>query len=350
MKLANVWVVESGWGNAGGSLAAFDLWVEPTGWTLTDAEEPSVERVWPWAVIGGLQVVRGAGKTPDGHPGTALDVIVNGWPVRILVSSQDLANETIAMLGAFAPVDHPLRATPRVTKESSLRRLSDAGRRYAGEPVRARPAFLLSAGATRLRSALVVVVVLGVTVAVASIAGVATSAQTTTTLGSVSGHDTTTAPHGLGSEPPSTGGTAPGQVPGSSTAPTSSPPALAASTRRKANARGSARRSSKAAATQATTTAKPTSTTTKAATTTKPATTTTVKATPTTQAPTTTGAPRPTTTTTRARRPPPTTQPPVTTTEAPPTTQPPVTTTEAPTTTQPPVATTSLLKLIVPFL
>ena len=69
MKLANVWVVEGGSGTAGGSLAAFDLWVEPTGWTLIDAEEPSVERVWPWAVIGGLEVVRGAGKTPDGCPG-----------------------------------------------------------------------------------------------------------------------------------------------------------------------------------------------------------------------------------------------------------------------------------------
>jgi len=64
-----------------------------------------------------LEVVRGAGKTPDGRPATALDVIVNGWPVRILVASQELPHETIAMLGAFAPVGHPLRASLRVTQE-----------------------------------------------------------------------------------------------------------------------------------------------------------------------------------------------------------------------------------------
>ena len=104
MKLANVWVVEGGSGNAGASFAAFDLQVEPTGWTLTDAEEPTVERLWTWQTIGGLEVVRGAGKTPDGRPATALDVIVNGWPVRLLVPTEDLPNETIAMLGAFAPV------------------------------------------------------------------------------------------------------------------------------------------------------------------------------------------------------------------------------------------------------
>ena len=122
------------------------------------------------------------GKTPDGRPATALDVIVNGWPVRVLIPTQDLPNETIAMLGAFAPVGHPLRASLRVKREPAFRRFTDAGRRITGERLRARPAFLLSAASTRLRSALVVGLVLVVTVAVASIAGVATSAQAPATV------------------------------------------------------------------------------------------------------------------------------------------------------------------------
>ena len=230
MKLVNVWVVEGGWGNGSASFSAFDLRVEPTGWTLVDAEEPSVERQWSWQAMGGLEVVRGAGKTPDGRPATALDVIVNGWPVRVLVPSQDLTNETIEMLGAFAPVGHPLRASPKVKRESSLRRLSDAGRQFAGTRLRHRPVFLLSAASTRLRSALVVGVVLLVTVVVASIAGVATSAQTTTTTPpqAASGHGTT-APRDAGSVPDPTGDSPSAQVPGSSSAPTSVSPAVAAS-------------------------------------------------------------------------------------------------------------------------
>ncbi len=141
MKLANVWVVEGGFGDASRNLAPFDLNVDPTGWTLTDVDEPTVERQWSWPVIGGLEVVRGAGRTPDGRPATALDVIVNGWPVRILLPSQDLPTETIAMLGAFAPVGHPLRASLRVTREPALRRFSEASRRYAGSDCGPAPPF-----------------------------------------------------------------------------------------------------------------------------------------------------------------------------------------------------------------
>ena len=129
-EASNVWVVEGGSGPATGQFAAFELRVEPAGWTLIDAEEPTVERLWSWDTIGGLEVVRGAGKTPDGRPATALNVIVNGWPVRVLVPAADLPNETVAMLGAFAPIGHPLRSSVHVTRQSAAQRFSEAGRRF----------------------------------------------------------------------------------------------------------------------------------------------------------------------------------------------------------------------------
>jgi hypothetical protein len=367
VKLANVWVVEGGLGDPSPSVAAFDLRVEPTGWTLTDVDEPTIERLWSWAAIGGLEIVRGAGQTPDGRAATALDVIVNGWPVRILVPSQELPNETIAMLGAFAPVGHPLRASLRVTRVPALKRLSEVSRRYVAGRVRARPAFLLSAASTRLRSALVIGVVLLVTAVVASIAGVATSAQTTTTSDADAAQGTT-APHSSG---PAPGGTSSSQASGTSSTPTSVRPAVAAgsastagvttSTKAKSGARHPAKGGS----------ATPT-TPSKASTTTRPPSDTTNSVPATDSGPTTTAAPGsttttrprrpPTTTTTRPRRPPTTTtrppdttttpattQPPPTTTAPPPTTTapPPTTTQPSPTTTQAPVAMATLLFITI---
>ena len=71
MKLSNVWVVEGVSGNPAATVAAFALEVGPDGWRLSDTEQPSFERQWSWETIGGLEVVRGAGKTPDGRPATA---------------------------------------------------------------------------------------------------------------------------------------------------------------------------------------------------------------------------------------------------------------------------------------
>ncbi|MGD0381353.1 MAG: hypothetical protein ABSC30_15375 [Acidimicrobiales bacterium] len=333
----SVWVVEGGSSYALGSYAAFDLRVDPNGWTLIDTTGTSVERLWSWDTIGGLEVVRGVGKTPDGRPATALDVIVNGWPVRVLIPTQDLPNETIAMLGAFAPVGHPLRASLRVKREPAFRRFTDAGRRITGERLRARPAFLLSAASTRLRSALVVGLVLAVTVAVASIAGVATSAQAPGPVKVAARNPTTT--KGTGSVP-ATGDNPSAQVPATSSAITT-PPAVAASGAQvtagaTSTTKAPAKKSSKKSTKKATTTK--TTTTTKAAVATKPITGTTGPTSqptaPGTTPPTTPGTVA-TTTTTRPRRPPTTT-----TTQSPsPTTtrprRPPTTTTQpAPTTTQ----------------
>ncbi len=344
MKLLNVWVVEGGSSPAIGQFAPFELRVEPAGWTLTDAEEPTVERLWSWDTIGSLEVVRGAGKTPDGRPATALNVIVNGWPVRVLVPAADLPNETLAMLGAFAPIGHPLRSNVRVSHESAARRFSDAGRRFVAERRRAGPVFLLSAASTRLRSALVVGLVLVVTVVAASIAGVATSAQAPHKAASTatSGAPPTTEHPGMVTDPAAaTSSTAPAATSSSTPASTSTPSSTVAGS--KGAAKGKVTRVvTRKPATAASGSTKSTSVSTRPPSTTSPPTTRPTSPTTPTTAPATTVAPTttttrprrsPTTTTTRPRRPP--------TTTAPPTTQPPPTTTQA-------SATTGVVSIPVP--
>ena len=144
MKLPNVWVVEGEPGNAGASFAPFDLRVEPPGWTLTDAEEPTVERLWPWEAMGGLEVVRNVGRTPDGRPATLLELIVNGWPVRVLVPTEDLSNQAVAMLGAFAPPGHPLRVSLRVKRATALGRLAAASSAQVRSRLHGNPVLLRS--------------------------------------------------------------------------------------------------------------------------------------------------------------------------------------------------------------
>ncbi len=319
MKLASVWVVEGRAGDPGGSLAAFGLQVEPAGWTLIDAEEPTVERVWPWEAIGGLEVVRGAGRTPDGRPATLLELIVNGWPVRVVVPTEELPAQTIAMLGAFAPFGHPLRAHVRVKRAPPSRRLSTASLAFMGSRLRAGKESLSSLSTTRARAAVIAGLVLVATVIAASIAGVATSAQSP---GTVHGHSATQ------SNDPAAGAPSSSQAQGITSGPTTTPPAVAASG-------GSGTGATPALATTSTTkpsstkktTTKKTTATTKATTTTKPAVATSPASSPTTPAPAPTTpapapttpapaptTPAPTTTTTRAPRPPTTTTVPVTTT------------------------------------
>jgi hypothetical protein len=222
VKLLNVWVVEGDWGSPDATFAEFGLRVESDGWTLTDTEQSIVERQWSWDNIGGLEVVRGAGRTPDGRSATALDVVVNGWPVRLLVPTEEMPVETITMLGAFAPLGHPLRGNPRVKGTMTTQRWSEAGWRFASLHLPARPAFLRGVGATRLGAALVVVLVLVATVVGASIAGVATSAEPTTT---GPGHAT---PQGTGSNTSRDGSSSSSQASGTSSSSTAGP-ALAAS-------------------------------------------------------------------------------------------------------------------------
>jgi len=296
VKLSNVWVVEGAFGNGGaGSLAPFDVNVDATGWTLHYAEEPMAERAWPWSVIGGLTVVRGAGHTPDGRPATALDVIVNGWPVRIIVPTQDMPNETVAMLGAFAPVGHPLRASPRVTRQPVLRRLSAVGRRSRPDWLGGRPVLSRSGDWTRLRWVLVGVVVLGLTVAVAEIAGVATNGPAPKQPPVAAAAHSTTVPHDSGSTPGPTGVTSSSQPPAPTSTSTTAPSAATSTSVKPAVAASSAKQGTTATTAKGTTTTKPST-----ATTGPGATTPTVPA-PTTASTITTVAP--TTTTTRGRRP-----------------------------------------------
>jgi hypothetical protein len=322
LRLEKVWVVEGGFGTAAPEFAAFQLRVEPAGWTLTDAEEPTVERLWTWDSIGGLEVVRGAGKTPDGRLATALDVIVNGWPVRVLVPTGDLPNETIAMLGAFAPVGHPLRTAVMVRREPAWQRFSETSRRFAGDRGRWSPVFLRSPGTSGVRAAVVVGLVLVATVVAASIAGVATSAQTTT---SIAGRNTATS--GVTDPAPASTGVNPSAgapTTGATTTPTTAAvaPAVAAASASSTTTRPAAKKSSTKSTTtttkakKATTTKSPTTTKAPGLTPTGPAPTSPTPTSPTPTSPTPT-SPTPTnatTTTTRPRRPPPTTTSPTTTT------------------------------------
>ncbi len=308
MKLPNVWVVEGEAGPAGASFAGFDLRIEPAGWTLGDAQEPSVERLWPWEAMGGLEVVRNAGRTPDGRPATLLELIVNGWPVRVLVPTHDLPNQTVAMLGAFAPLGHPLRVSLRVKRATAWERLSAAGRARVRSRLRGSPVFLRSPSASGLRSALVVVLVLVATVVAASIAGVATSAPPSAGNDRLAGGGSDAVPVGSTTSQASSTSQAPSTAP-----PTSNSPAVAASSGAPASSSTAVKATTTSVKSSSTTkpkTVTKSSSTTKPTATTKPATTagssvTTGPSSTTGPSPTTSAAP--TTTTTRVQRPPPTT-------------------------------------------
>jgi hypothetical protein len=336
VKFANVWVVEGGSGNSGEMLGTFDLRVERSGWTLTDVEDPTIERLWTWETIAGIQVARNAGKTPDGRSATSLDVIVNGWPVCLLIPTDDLPNAKVVALGAFAPVGHVVRDNPHPIRVLALskwpgdsRRRVEAGVSTVLESLRNRR----TAGIGAVTLALVVV---GALVA-AVLSGVAGSAPAKATA-----HDGTGGT-GTGSASTTVAGPASTSAPTIAALPTFPAPIFAASGAASSggpklrvtgrpvsnNPAGQPSRTTTPATAAAngtaptTTTIKVTGTTT--TTTTRATTTTTTRPRPTT----TTTRPRPTTTTTRPRPTTTTTEPPTTTTTQATTT----TTTEPPTTT-----------------
>jgi len=107
VRLASVWVVDGEPGDKSEAVGAFDLRVEPGGWTLTDPAVPGVERQWPWDDIGGLTLA-GAAETPDGRGGTSLEVIVNGWPVHLVVPTDEFPGPGVRSLAALAPPGHVL--------------------------------------------------------------------------------------------------------------------------------------------------------------------------------------------------------------------------------------------------
>jgi hypothetical protein len=335
-------VVESGEGHRDAGAAQFDLRVESDGWTLTDPDQSVVERQWSWETIGGLEVVRGIGKTPDGRSATALDVIVNGWPVRLVVPTEDMTVHVITMLGAFAPLGHPLRGSPRVKGTSSWQRRWTVVQGYARSrlPARprfipARPRFLEGIGSPGVRPALVVGVLLVVTAVGASIAGVAISAAPTSATPGHKGQKGT-------DSVATAGGGSSSQVQGTSSSPGSASPAPAASgggggsgapalivVRPRSVGPSSAPPPSATAPTDNGNATAP------------GATPTTAGGTPTTS-PGTTATVAPTTTSTRVHRPRPTT----TTTTSTTTTQPTTTTTDSTTTTTAPTTTTTTTGLL----
>ena len=309
MNIENVWVVEGGPGDKGESLGAFDLRVERGGLTLTDPEEPTDQRLWPWETIGGIEVTRGAGTTPDGRPATSLDVIVNGWPVHLVVPTDELSNAKIVALGVFAPVSQILREHRQPIGVAAARRWSAESGRWASSRARALPASLRSRRTAGIGVALTLTLIVVTTVVAVAISDGAGNAPEP-----VAAHNRPS-PSTTDSAPAAAAGPS-SSVPSATTSASSPAPAFAAS-----SSGGGA--DSHPRVMFRPVSAKPVfvlpARVTSPATspTTQPPTTGTTTATPTTSPlPTTTGPPRSTTTTTRPKRRP----PPTTTTTSPPTT------------------------------
>ena len=116
VRLEDVTIVDAATGEAQPGASGLDLRVERGGVTVSTAGNgqaaADIHR-WPWSSIGDL-VTRPGVATPDGRPATALDVIVNGWPVHFVVPATELPAPAIRAIEAMAPADHPvaLRAEP----------------------------------------------------------------------------------------------------------------------------------------------------------------------------------------------------------------------------------------------
>ena len=355
MDLTRVWAIE---GDAvdGQRVGPFTLSIDGAGWTLTDADNPAVARTWLWSSIGAITASAGA-TTPDGVDALWLDVVIDRWPVRLLLRASDLSDTTVTRLEAMSPSGHVVEraATAAWTQVRARRTLmyglrEDAGKRAViGALVgvglvvaavvaafemegSAAPLVQLSAGATTVPSTdpaipsplpvFAPATSPPTTAAAPPTTATTSKASTSTSKGRAIGskHSTSgqTAATASTTHAPATtrppGSSGPGTTAGPNPGPTTAPPTTAGPPI-------------------------PTTTTPQVTTTTirrRPPPTTTTRPTTTTTRPTTTTT-RPTTTTTRptttTTRPPPTTttQPPPTTTQPPPTTtQPPPTTTSVP--------------------
>jgi hypothetical protein len=367
MKLSNVWAAEGDCLD-GPTVGPYELRVERGGWILTDVATPTVQRRWPWSTIGQL-IASPGGTTPDGSDATWWDVVVNGWPVRLLIPTEQLSLTKTLLLQSLAPAGHVIRTKrAEVPVPASRRRLVLRANAsvLASSAVVAKlgalsPRVRRGAGITVLAAAGVVVAVMGAAFGTGGVAakspaprvfaggpttpGVTEEATDPSPTNAASSSSPSSAIGG--SHPTTTQSTSrhtPAQHSTQAETKTSARPVLAAHGGNSAPpAIGSAASSSshppQAGTIPVTTTTRPTGdpTTTAGAPPPPPTTTTTEPQRP---PPTTTTTrprrPPPTTTTTRPRRPPPTTTEPTT---EPPTTEP--TTEPVPTTTEPPPTTTA---------
>jgi len=126
-----VWIVEGSTdGRSPRELGSFHLDIDRAGWTLSLTAIPTIERRWLWSSIAGFTTAA-CGHTPDGRPATSVDAIVDGWPVRLLVPSEEL----VAPAAGGRPASRP-GGTPS-TPATGPRPPSGRRQRRPGRPAAA---------------------------------------------------------------------------------------------------------------------------------------------------------------------------------------------------------------------
>ena len=321
VKFSDVSISEGGASSRDAETGVYRVHIEPGGWTLVDVATPEVERRWSWEAIGAIESTPG-GTTHDGRAAVTLDVVVNGWPVRMVFPAQQLPASAVAHIRSMAPAHVLVRCNPDSLSWALRRRLS-ATVHGVGDALAAGRHRRVALGAGAAVTVALVVAAFGVAFGAGGPTTRAQSGPVTRAASGVSsttmGPDTTAAPTSA--------------APAGSSAPTTG--VSTTKPRAKASTKGSSRpRHTRGAqpVTLAATSGPPSSesgpgtTTGSGTTTTKAPTGTTTTTKPTA---TTTTRPRPATTTTRPR---PATTVPATTAEAP-TTEPTTTATAPPPTT-----------------
>jgi len=343
VRLTSVSIVEGG-PNApeDAAVGSFELRVERSGWRLFDPLVPGIETRWSWDDISGLIATTG-GHTADGEPATSLDVIVNGWPVRLVVPDDQLPDPGPLLITMLAPAGHVLRGTGLVTQAAPSHRRDDLLR--LRRPGRSQMLPLCSVGTAGIgAAAAVAVMVAGTVIAAAILASGSAPSTVRHDAAPAHGSSATTVPgaNGTGAVPgsvsPAVG--ASGGVGAVDTVPV---PIVPTTTSARATSKGSGAKSNGTAAPthsgDTTTSGAPTASTSPTTTHPSPPATTSTTKPPSTTTTTTTRPRRPPTTTTTRPTPTTTTRPPPTTTTSPP---PPTTTSPPPpTTTSPPPPTTT---------
>ena len=332
VRFTDVSITEGWTSNRDAEIGVYGVQIEPGGWTLVDVATPEVGRHWPWDAIGAIESTPG-GTTHDGKAAVTLDVVVNGWPVRLVFPAEQLPAPAVARIRSMAPAHVLVRCNP----DSFMWAL----RRRASRKAQGARGVLVAAGERRVAlgagAAVTVALVLTAFGVAFGAGGPTTHAASNPVTWAVNGTSSSTA------DPATTAASTTGAPVGSSApttgASTTKPPAKSTSKSKSKSSSSPRHNSGGQAVTLSAASGPPSSEsgpgTTTGTTTAKPPTgTTTTKApaTTTTKAPTTTTRPRPTTTTTRSRPTTTTTRPRPTTTTAPTTTAP---TTTAPTTTAP---------------
>ncbi|HTZ10165.1 MAG TPA: hypothetical protein VMB72_13905, partial [Acidimicrobiales bacterium] len=225
MRLGRVFIVEGDPGAGGGYAGPFDLRIERAGWVLVDPAAPGAERRWAWEDIGGLSTDLG-GHTPDGEPATGIDVVVNGWPVHLVVSAEQLPHPGVALLTASAPVGHDLRQHGGISAApdrpaATLAAVPAVEGPPAPRRARLRQLPIRSAGATGIAAATAVAVTVAGTVIAVALLGSSGGTPPQLSSGQTGPRPTVTTPSGSSSTTP---------APSSTTTPAGAPSTTAGGT------------------------------------------------------------------------------------------------------------------------